>query len=109
MGIPQDADDVISHFLKRKADSLEQQIKEQGEMLDIFMTLAKTDEDGVVSDQLQMITLTLERLITELLEIRKNSEFTSDTTYGIVDRMGRIKAISHESLIKNMREKYTWT
>jgi len=105
----QDADDVISHFLRRKADSLEQQIKEQGEMLDLFMTLQKNDTEGVVSDQLQMITLTLERLISELLEIRKNSEYTEDTTYGIIDRMGNIKTISHESLIKKMREKYTWS
>jgi len=104
-----DVDDTISHFMNRKADSLEQQIQEQGEMLDIFMTLAKQDEDGVVSDQIAMITTTLERLISELLEIRDKSEFTVDTTYGVVDRMGNIKPISHESLIKKMREKYTWS
>lgn len=103
-----DVDDTISHFLKARADSLEQQIKEQGELLDLFMELQRDDVEGVVSDQLSMVTTTLERLISELLEIRKNSEFTTDTTYSIINRMGNIKAISHESLIRNMREKYTW-
>jgi len=104
-----DADDVISHFLNSRADSLEQQIKEQGELLDLFMKLQRSDDDGVVSDQLAMITTTLERLISELLEIRKNSEFTVDTTYGVIDRMGNIKTISPESFIENMRKKYLWT
>jgi len=104
-----DADDVISLFMANKAQSLEQQILEQGEMLDLFMTLQKNDEDGVVSDQLSMITTTLERLISELLEIRKTSEFTTSNVQGVIDRMGSIKAMSPESLIKKMREKYTWT
>lgn len=103
-----DADDVITDFLAAKAQSLEQQILEKGELLDIFMNLQKVDQDGIVSDQLAMITTDLDRMIDELLSIRKKSEFTTSNVQGVIDRMGKIKPISHEKLAERMRSKYLW-
>jgi len=101
-----DADDVITRFMQVKAQTLEQDILEKGELLDLFMELQKTDVDGVVSDQLAMITTDLERLITQLLDIRKKSEFTSSNVQGVIDRMGNIKAIPREALIEKFKNKY---
>ena len=102
------ADDVIFDFLSAKAQSLEQQIKEKGELLDLFMTLQSNDPDNVVSDQLAMITTDLDILIKDLLKIRQDSEFTVPSTQGIIDRMGNIKAMKHENLIEHLKGKYTW-
>jgi len=101
-----DADDVITRFMQVKAQTLEQDILEKGELLDLFMELQKKDVDGVVSDQLAMITTDLERLITQLLDIRKKSEFTSSNVQGVIDRMGNIKAIKHENLVEGFKNKY---
>jgi len=101
-----DADDVITRFMQVKAQTLEQDILEKGELLDLFMDLQHRDVDGVVSDQLAMITTDLERLITQLLDIRKKSEFTSSNVQGVIDRMGNIKAIPREALIETLKSKY---
>ena len=103
-----DADDTITRYLSIKSQTLEQQIIEKGELLDLFMKLQKNDIDNVTSDQLSMITTDLDRLIGELLKIRKDSEFTSPETQGVIDRMGRIKSIPHETLIENLKHKYLW-
>lgn len=102
------ADDVIFDFLSAKAQSLEQQIKEKGELLDLFMKLQVNDPDNIVSDQLAMITSDLDMLIKELLKIRQDSEFTVPSTQGIIDRMGNIKAMRHEKLVEHLKDKYTW-
>jgi len=64
--------------------------------------------DNIVSDQIAMLTHDLDRLIEDLLKIRKDSEFTSPKTQGVIDRMGRIKSIGHETLMYNLKHKYLW-
>ena len=100
------ADDIIFDFLVVKAQSLEQQIKEKGELLDLFMTLQKEDPTNIVSDQLAMITADLDLLIKELLKIRQDSEFTVPSTQGVIDRMGNIKPM--ENLLEHFKGKYLW-
>jgi len=101
-----DADDIISAYLSSKAQSIEQQILEKGELLDLFMDINRSNDGGVVADQIAMVTHDLDHLIEELLKIRKDSEFTSPKTQGVIDRMGNIKTISHERLINNLKGKY---
>ena len=101
------ADDVIYNFLVVKAQSLEQQIKEKGELLDLFMSI-NDNNDLLVTDQIAMITSDLDRLIDELLKIRQDSEFTAPTTQGVIDRMGNIKSLKHEKLVENLKGKYLW-
>ena len=103
-----DADSVIFDFLSMKAEMIEQQILEKGEMLDLFFDLNQVDPEGVVSDQIAMITTDLDRLIKELLELRKDSEYVSPKVQGVIDRMGRIVPVSHESLMHNFKVKYLW-
>jgi len=102
-----DADDIISSYLSQKAQSIEQQILEKGELLDLFMDINNSN-DSIVSDQIAMVTHDLERLIEDLLKIRKDSEYTSPQTQGIIDRMGNIKTLSHERLLENLKSKYLW-
>jgi len=103
-----DSDDVIFDFLSAKAQALEQQIKEKGELLDLFMDIHDANPDNIVTDQIAIITADLDRLISELLKIRQDSEFTVPSTQGVIDRMGDIKTISHEKLIENIKGKYLW-
>ncbi len=102
-----DADSVIHDFLTMKAEMIEQQILEKGEMLDLFFNLEQ-NTDGVVSDQLAMLTSDLDELIKELLELRKDSEYVSPKVQGVIDRMGKIIPISHESLLHSFKVKYLW-
>lgn len=103
-----DADDIIHDFMKAKAEALEQQIQQKGKLLDLFMDINDNNEDGIVSDQIAIITTDLDALIKELLELRKDSEFVSSATKGVIDRMGNIKPISSERLIENIKGKYLW-
>ncbi len=102
-----DADDIISSYLSQKAQSIEQQILEKGELLDLFMDINNSN-DNIVSDQIAMVTHDLDGLIEDLLKIRKDSEYTSPQTQGIIDRMGNIKTLSHERLLENLKSKYLW-
>ena len=102
-----DADDVITTYLSNKAQALEQQILEKGELLDLFMNV-RSANGNVVGDQIAMVTQDLEHLIEDLLKIRRDSEFTSPKTQGIIDRMGNIKTIGHERLLSNLKHKYLW-
>ena len=104
-----DADSIIHDFLSMKAEMIEQQIIEKGQLLDLFMELHSDDMEGVVSDQLAILSHDLDELIKELLELRKDSEYVSPKVQGVIDRMGRIKPISHESLLSSLRNKYLWT
>jgi len=103
-----DADSVIHDFLSMKAETIEQQIMEKGQLLDLFMQLYSEDMEGVISDQLAMITSDLDTLIKELLELRKDSEWISPKVQGVIDRMGKIKPINHETLMRSLRVKYLW-
>lgn len=102
-----EADNVIHKFMMAKAQSLEQQIKQKGELLDIFMKL-NSDTDNVVIDQIAMLTTDLDYLIKELLELRKDSEFIAPEVQGVIDRMGDIKSITHERLIESLKGKYLY-
>ena len=103
-----DADSIIHDFLAMKAEVIEQQIIEKGQLLDLFMDINDVNK-LVVTDQIAMITHDLDDLIKELLELRKDSEYVSPKVQGVIDRMGNILPISHESLIKNLKGKYLWT
>jgi len=101
------ADDIIHNFLMVKSQSIEQQIIEKGQLLDLFMDINKSN-DTLVSDQIGMVTHDLDVLIDELLKIRQDSEFIAPEVQGVIDRMGNIKTLSHEKLIENLKSKYLW-
>jgi len=102
-----DADSIIHNFLMVKAQAIEQQIVEKGQLLDLFMSI-NSSNDTLVGDQVAMVTGDLEHLIDELLKIRQDSEFIAPEVQGVIDRMGGIKTISHETLIENLKSKYLW-
>jgi hypothetical protein len=106
--ISMDADEIINDYLKNQMQFLEQQIEDKGELLDFFMAIHKENDDNIVTDQIALITTDLDILIKQLLDIRRDSEFTNQATQGIIDKMGNIKHVAREKLIENFRSKYYW-
>ena len=101
------ADDIIHDFTLSRVMTLEQQIEQKGELLDLFMDINDSN-DNLVGDQIAMITTDLKTLIDELLQIRRDSDLIAPKTQGVIDRMGNIKTIQHEKLVENLKGKYLW-
>lgn len=101
------ADDIIHDFTQARVKTLEQQIEQKGELLDLFMDINNSN-DNLVGDQIAMITTDLKTLIDELIQIRKDSDLIDPKTQGVIDRMGNIKTIKHEKLVENLKGKYLW-
>ena len=101
------ADDIIHDFTLSRVKTLEQQIEQKGELLDLFMDINDSN-DNLVGDQIAMITTDLKTLIDELLQIRRDSDLITPKTQGVIDRMGNIRTIKHEKLVENLKGKYLW-
>lgn len=101
------ADDIIHDFTLARVMTLEQQIEQKGELLDLFMDINDSN-DNLVGDQIAMITTDLKTLIDELLQIRRDSDLIAPKAQGVIDRMGNIKTIQHEKLVENLKGKYLW-
>lgn len=108
MPIEPNTDEYIHDFLVAKSKALEQQIQQKGELLDFFMTIQKSNDTPVVTDQIAMLTTDLQLLIDDLIKLRQDSEYIDPLTQGVIDKMGNIKTISHEKLIESLRGKYLW-
>ena len=70
-------DNIMQDKFAKMSDSLEAQIKYKQEALDLFKTLAKENQDPIVSTQVEMIENDILVLTNQLIGLRKDSEFIS--------------------------------
>lgn len=101
-----DADEYIKDFLIAQSEYIENQIVKKGELLDFFMNMRK-DNPSMAMDQIALLSADLDTLISKLLKIRHDSEFTNPFTQGVIDKMGNIKPIKTESLLEHFQNNYS--
>jgi hypothetical protein len=76
-GAEKSADNIMQDKFGQMAQSLEAQIKQKEQALDLFKKIAQENNDPIVSTQVEMIENDIMVLTNQLIGLRKDSEFIS--------------------------------
>ena len=92
-GAEKSADNIMQDKFGQMAQSLEAQIKQKEQALDLFKKIAQENNDPIVSTQVEMIENDILVLTNQLIGLRKDSEFIS---------------VEHtlEHIVSNLKEKF---